>query len=218
MPGEAMKPLQSFHINPQNAVLIIVDVQNEFAKPGGKLGSEVSARIMPGVISAIQGLAQRARDVSIPVVYIQSVRTLKEPEFTVFGREPHLELGTWAVEIVDELKPQQGDIVVQKFSHDPFLRKDLDEVLERLVPDPTKCYAVVTGGAINVCVYHTVMGFHLRNYWTVVPVDSVYYINEAAYERALEQLSEERPYPNVFLSRSDLIEISNAPTATQPKP
>jgi len=203
-----MKPLQSFHINQQNAILIIVDVQNEFARPGGKLGSEVSARIMPGVISAIQRLAEPARSAGIPIIYIQSVRTLKEPEFTVFGREPHLELGTWAAEIVDELKPYEGDMVVQKFSHDPFLRQDLDEVLQKLVPDPTKYYAVVTGGAINVCVYHTVMGFHLRNYWTVVPVDCVYYINEAAYGRALEQFSEERPYPNVFLSRSDLIEIS----------
>ena len=69
-------------------------------------------------------------------------------------------------------------------------------------------YSVVTGGAVNVCVYHTVMGFHLRNYWTVLPVDCVYYINEAAYGRALEQLSEERPYPNVLLSRSDLIDIA----------
>jgi len=203
-----MKPLQNFNINKQNAVLVIVDIQNEFAKPGGKLGSEVSAKIMPGVISAVQGLADRARNAGIPVIYIQSVRTLKEPEFTVFGRQPHLEIGTWASEIVDELKPHEEDIVVQKFSHDPFYRKDLDEVLEKLVPDPTKCYALVTGGAINVCVYHTVMGFHLRNYWTVVPVDSVYYINEAAYERALGQYSEERPYPNVFLSRSDLIEIA----------
>jgi len=203
-----MKPLQNFNINKQNAILVIVDIQNEFAKPGGKLGSEVSAKIMPGVISAVQGLADRARSAGIPVIYIQSVRTLKEPEFTVFGRQPHLEIGTWASEIVDELKPYEEDIVVQKFSHDPFYRKDLDEVLEKLVPDPTKYYAIVTGGAINVCVYHTVMGFHLRNYWTVVPVDSVYYINEAAYERALGQYSEERPYPNVFLSRSDLIEIS----------
>ncbi|MFC1969564.1 cysteine hydrolase family protein [Chloroflexota bacterium] len=203
-----MKPLQNFNINKQNAVLVIVDIQNEFAKPGGKLGSEVSAKIMPGVISAVQGLADRARNAGVPVIYIQSVRTLKEPEFTVFGRQPHLEIGTWASEIVDELKPHKEDIVVQKFSHDPFYRKDLDEVLEKMVPDPTKCYAIVTGGAINVCVYHTVMGFHLRNYWTVVPVDSVYYINEAAYERALGQYSEERPYPNVFLSRSDLIEIS----------
>ena len=203
-----MKPLQNFSINKQNAILVIVDIQNEFAKPGGKLGSEVSAKIMPDVISAVQGLADHARNAGVPVIYIQSVRTLKEPEFTVFGRQPHLEIGTWATEIVDELKPHEGDSVVQKFSHDPFYRKDLDEVLEKLVPDPTKCYAVVTGGAINVCVYHTVMGFYLRNYWTVVPVDCVYYISEEGRDRALGQYSEERPYPNVFLSRSDLIEIS----------
>ena len=203
-----MKPLQNFSINKQNAILVIVDIQNEFAKPGGKLSSAVSAKIMPGVISAVQGLADQARSAGIPIIYIQSVRTLKEPEFTVFGRQPHLEIGTWASEIVDELKPHEGDSVVQKFSHDPFYRKDLDEVLEKLVPDPTKCHAVVTGGAINVCVYHTVMGFHLRNYWTVVPVDCVYYISEEGRDRALGQYSDERPYPNVFLSRSDLIEIS----------
>ncbi|MFC1972265.1 isochorismatase family protein [Chloroflexota bacterium] len=71
-----MKPLQNFNIKKQNAVLVIVDIQNEFAKPGGKLGSEVSAKIMPGVISAVQGLADRARNAGIPVIYIQSVRTL----------------------------------------------------------------------------------------------------------------------------------------------
>ena len=203
-----MKPLQNFSINKQNAILVIVDIQNEFAKPEGKLGSAVSAKIMPGVISTVQGLADQARSAGIPIIYIQSVRTLKEPEFTVFGRQPHLEIGTWASEIVDELKPHEGDTVIQKFSHDPFYRQDLDEVLEKLVPDPAKCYAVVTGGAINVCVYHTVMGFHLRNYWTVVPVDCVYYISEEGRDRALGQYSEERPYPNVFLSRSDLIEIA----------
>jgi ureidoacrylate peracid hydrolase len=202
-----MKPLTNFSLNKDNAVLVIVDIQNDFAKPGGTLGSEVSARIMPDVIANVRGLAERARGAGIPVIYIQSVRTLKEPEFTVFGRKPHLEIGTWASEIVDELKPQEGDIIVQKFSHDPFLLPDLDRVLEKLVPDPTRCYAVVTGGAINVCVYHTVMGFHLRNYWTVVPVDCVYYISEEGRDRALGQYSEERPYPNVFLSRSDLIEI-----------
>ena len=170
---------------------------------------------MPGVISAIQGLAERSRGAGIPIIYIQSVRTLREPEFTVFGGEPKLEIGTWAVEIVDEIKPHEGDIVVQKFSHDPFYKKDLDKVLKRLVPDSTMYYAVVTGGAVNVCAYHAVMGFHLRDYWTVVPVDSVYYPDDAGNQRALEQFSFPA-YPNVFLSRSDLIEVSHVPVTARP--
>ncbi len=212
-----MKALQRIQINRENAILVIVDVENEFCKPGGKLYSETSARIISGVISAIHGLAERARSAGIPIIYIQGVRTHQEPEFTVFGVEPVLKLGTWPVEIVEELQPQKGDIVVQKFSHDPFYKPDLDLVLRRLVPNPTWCCAIVTGGVINICVYHAVMGFHLRNYWTIVPVDSVYYSSDSGNQRALEQFSEPA-YPNVFLSRSDLIEVSRVPTVARPAP
>lgn len=212
-----MKALQRLQINRENAILVVVDMENEFCKPGGKLYSEASGRIMPGVISAIHGLAEQARSAGIPVIYIQGVRTHREPEFTVFGVEPILKLGTWPVQIVEELKPQKGDTLIQKFSHDPFYEPYLDQVLHRLVPDPTWCCAVVTGGAINVCAYHAVMGFHLRNYWTVVPVDSVYYFSDSDNQGALEQFSHSA-YPNVFLSRSDLIEVSQVPTLVRPTP
>lgn len=212
-----MKALQRIYTNPENAILVIVDVQNEFCKPSGNYYNETLARIVPEVISSINGLAERSRNAGIPIIYIQSVRTLQEPYFTVFGREPHLELGTWAAEIVDELKPHEEEPVIQKFCHDPFYQTDLDQVLERLVPDPTKYYAVVTGGAINVCLYHAVMGFHLRNYWTVVPVDGVFYRTDSAKRIALQQFSH-NAYPNVFLSRSDLIEVSQVPAVAHPMP
>lgn len=212
-----MKELQNISINPENTILVVVDMENGFCKPGGWRYSEMSARIVPGVISAIQGLVARAHSAGIPVIYIQSVRTLKEPEFTVFGREPHLEVGTWAAEIVEELKPEKRDIIVQKFSHDPFYKPDLDRVLKRLVSGSAAYYAIVTGGALNICVYHAVMGFYLRNYWTVVPVDCVYYLTDAGKERALEQFSESA-YPNIFLSRSDLIEVSQTPVVSHPRP
>ncbi|MDZ4247180.1 MAG: isochorismatase family protein, partial [Dehalococcoidia bacterium] len=91
-----MKELQNIYVSPENAVLVVVDMENGFCKPEGWRYTEMSARIMPGVITAIQGLVSQAHSAGIPVIYIQSVRTLKEPEFTVFGREPHLEMGPWA--------------------------------------------------------------------------------------------------------------------------
>lgn len=201
-----MKELRSFKVNRDNAILVVVDIQNEFCKPGGRLFNETSSQTVPKIIAAVQVLAEKCRKTGIPVIYIRGGRTLKEPEFTVFGVQPHLKLGTWAAEIVDELKPQPGDTVIQKFSHDPFYNTKIDLVLAKLVKDPTSCHAIVTGGAVNVCLYHAVMGFHLRDYWTVVPMDTVYYFSDADNERALEQFSH-LAYPNVFLSRSDLIEI-----------
>ena len=211
-----MKTLQNITINPDNAVLVIVDMQNEFCKPGGKIYTETSSRIMPSVISSIRGLKVRARDAGIPIIYIQGVRTLKEPEFTVFNNFHHIKLGTRAAGIIEDLRPDQEDTVVKKFCHDPFYKPDLDTILQKLVPDPTRCCAIITGGTIDVCVYHTVMGFHLRDYWTVVLLDSVYYLNDSDCRRALEQFSGPA-YPNVFLSRSDLITISTKKKMTRPE-
>lgn len=207
MQETSIKALQNFTVNHENAILVIVDMQNEFCKPGGKLFNDTSRRIMPQVISAICGLANQARQAGIPVVYIRGGRTLKEPEFTIFGVPPHLKLGTWSAEIIEELKPHPEDIVIQKFSHDPFYNTDIDRILRKLVSDATKCHAIVTGGAVNVCLYHAVMGFHLRDYWTVIPVDTVYYFNDDDNLRAMEQFSH-MAYPNVFLSRSDLIKFA----------
>ena len=205
-----MKLEQAIDINPANSILVVVDVQNEFCKPGGARYTNTNARLMPAVIPAIQCLVEKVRAAKIPIIYVHSVRTLKETEFTVFGRDHYLELGSWGAEIIDEIKPKKDDIVIDKFSHDCFLRKDMDEALNKLVPDPTNCQAIITGGNINICVYHAAMGFHLRDYWTVMVTDCCFYSVDSAKETAMTQFSL-MGYPNIFLTRSDLINISSIP-------
>ncbi|MBI2832081.1 MAG: cysteine hydrolase [Chloroflexi bacterium] len=192
-------------------------MQNEFCKPGGKLFLSGRDRTVPPVISTICDLVGRARSADIPIIYMQSVRTLEEPEFTIFGRPPYLKLGTWGAEIIEELKPHKEDKIVQKFTHDAFYKTELDDLLRRLVPDSTKHYAVVTGGGVTTCIRHAVMGLHLRDYWTVVPVDCVVYTRESDRERAFEHFSQ-MGYPNVFLSRSDIIEVSALSEVAERRP
>lgn len=186
---------------------MVVDIENEFCKPGGKFYLPERAHVYQAMITAVKGLAQQARETRVPIVYIQSVRTLREAEFTVFGAQPHLQIGTWNSEIVEELGPRPEDIVVQKFCHDAFFRPDLDRVLGKLVKEPTKCHAIVTGGGTSVCYHHAVMGFHLRDYRTVVPVDCLYSGTDGYHQLGLEMLSHPA-YPNVVFSRSDLIKMS----------
>jgi ureidoacrylate peracid hydrolase len=212
-----MKALQPVFANPLNSILTVVDVQNRNANPAGEGWDEQKAQSVPPALDVITQLVHQARAATIPIVYVQSVRTLTEPEFTVFGANPSKRIGTWDVEIVEAIRPRTEDIVVQKFSHDAFFRTELDAVLERIAPDPTECLALVVGGATNLCVYHAVMGFHLRNFWTVVVTDAVYCRGEAARDRALEQFSD-RSYRNIFLSRSDLVHMSGSPAADAPRP
>ena len=201
-----MKSLQKVTINPANAILVIVDMQNDFCRAEGKWFTGISARVMPGVISAVNDLVKRARGARIPDIYIQSI-----PESS---SEKPLD-NPWGIQIIDEIKPGERDTVIRKSSHDAFYQTDLDRVLTKLVPEPALCQAMVTGGAVNVCAYHAILGFHVRNYWTVVPVDGVYYSREDGKELALEMLSW-RAYRNVFFSRTDLIEVSEVPAAGRP--
>ncbi len=211
-----MKSEQPVSINPANSVLVVVDVENEFCMPGGARYTNTSARLMPTFIPAITALVEKVRAAKIPIIYIHSVRTLKEAEFTVFGRDKHLELGSWGAEIIDEIKPRKGDTVIDKFSHDCFLRKDLDQALKKLVPDPTHYQAIITGGALNICVYHATMGFYVRDYWTMVVTDCCYYGVDSAKDIVLTQFSL-AAYPNIFLTRSDLIQVSSVAAPGRPK-
>lgn len=210
-----MKSIQKISINPANAILMVVDMENEFLRPGGARYNEITTKIGPGVIAAAKSLIERSRAAKVPIIYIQSQRTLKEPEFTVFKRDIHLEQGTWASQIIDEIKPQSGDIVVPKYSHDAFFDGKLDKELKKLVPDPLRHQAVICGGAVNVCVYHCTMGFYLRDYWTSVVTDAVYYNQDFGFDVAMKQYSL-KAYPNIFLTRSNLVEVSSVPKAGAP--
>ncbi|MEM1909947.1 MAG: isochorismatase family cysteine hydrolase, partial [Thermofilaceae archaeon] len=41
----------------------------------------------------------------------------------------HVKAGTWGWEVVDELKPQPGDIVIQKTRYDSFYGTPLEDLL-----------------------------------------------------------------------------------------
>jgi nicotinamidase-related amidase len=212
-----LKSIQPIYANAANSIVVVVDVQNRNASPQGESYDEAKARVVPAAVAVMQDLLGRARAAGVPIIYIQSVRTLQEPEFTVFGGPPSKRIGSWDAEIIDAIKPHPDDVVVQKFSHDAFYKTDLDHVLERLVPDPTKCFALVLGGATNLCVYHAVMGFYLRNYWTTVVTDGVFCKSDAARDRAYEQFSD-RTYRSIFLTRSDLVNFAAVGAEGGPAP
>lgn len=204
-----MKDIHSIYANPGNAIVTVVNMQNEFCKPGGIIHDDRALEQMPQVISAVRTVTEQAREVGIPIIHIQSLRTQEEPEFTVYGAKPILKAGTWATEIIDELKPHEQDIVVQAWWHDPFSKTKLNNIVEGLVEEPTKSHAIVMGGDIVGCLYLTMMGFFLRNHWVVLPIDAAYGDQEGQ-EFALTQYSKSS-LPGVFLARSDLLEFSRVP-------
>jgi ureidoacrylate peracid hydrolase len=74
---------------------------------------------------------------------------------------------TWNTDIVPELEPGSGDIVIYKNRFSGFFETELDDVLRRR---GTK-YLIVTGCTTSVCVESTVRDAMFRDYSCVLLED-----------------------------------------------
>lgn len=163
----------------KQTALVIVDMQNDFAHPDGKLYGPAAREIIPRIAS----LLERARAKGVRVVYTQDTHYKDDPvEFPIWGQ--HVVKGTWGWQIVEELKPREGDIVIEKMRYDAFFGTPLDHVLRMYGVR----HLVVTGTVANICVLHTVASARLRLYDVVVPIDAIAALNEFDYAAALRQM------------------------------
>jgi nicotinamidase-related amidase len=197
-----MENQKHFELSPEATALVIVDMQAE--------GCERHGPGVKPVIANIRALLDRFRAAKGKIIHVQSVRTKDHPEFTVFGRPYGLLLGTPAVEFVDELKPLPGEIVVQKTSHDCFYKTTMEAVLERLDLRSCRDTVVVTGIGSSNCVYHAVIGFHIRNYFIIVPEDCIHGVTPQSQPFALHQFRSGAYNFNVTVARSEEIELVNS--------
>jgi len=171
-----------------HSALIVVDMQNAFASPGGLLdlaGIDISGAAH--VVRTIAALGGAARAAGVPVVYLQtgykadlsngggsaSPNPRKETALCLMRARPELKgtllvEGTWDFAIVDELMPRQGDLVVLKTRYSGFAGTTLDSVLR--VRDIR--YLFFVGIATNVCVESTLRDAYFHEYWPLLVTDA----------------------------------------------
>lgn len=187
-------------LSSESTGLVIVDMQVE--------GCERHGPGVQPVISGIHSLLDRYRRLDGKIIHVQSVRSKNHPEFTVFGRKYGLLEGSAGVEFVDALKPLPKENVVQKTSHDCFYKTSMESILEQLNLRPCRDTIVVTGIGSNNCVYHAVVGFHIRNYFTVVPEDCIHATHPEGQAFALSQFRSHAYNFNIKVLQSDDIHLS----------
>ena len=195
-----METERSVELSPEHTGLIIVDMQAEGC---GRHGPGLKP-----VIQNIRSLLNRFRQANGKIIHIQSVRPKDHPEFTFFGKEYSLLENSPAVEFVEGLEPHAGEIVVQKYSHDCFYQTSMEEQLKKLHLRGCRDHVVVTGIGSNNCVYHAVIGFHIRNYFVHVPEDCIHASRPEGQEFALSQFRSPAYDFNVKVTRSENIQLS----------
>lgn len=147
--------------------VLVVDMLKDFF--GGGMTDPIGCERAASVIQPICDLTEKARMHGVPIVYVNDSFCSAEAEvdahIRIMGR--HAVIGTVGHEVVDELRPQGCDFIVDKKVYDGFYGTRLDMLLRELkVTD-----VIVTGIWINCCVFHTVMGAWCRRYGTILPLD-----------------------------------------------
>ncbi|MBW1741390.1 MAG: cysteine hydrolase [Deltaproteobacteria bacterium] len=140
--------------------LIVVDMLNDFVDEKGVLYCGQAAR---DIIPFIQARLEACRKSGDLVIYLQDSHTEDDKEFEKFPK--HAVTGTWGHQIIPELAPQQGDIVIQKRRYSGFFETELSDLLKKHNIQEVEVVGVCT----NICVMDTVGGLANRDYNITVP-------------------------------------------------
>jgi nicotinamidase/pyrazinamidase len=160
--------------------LLVVDVQNDFADPGGSLAVRDGAAVIPVIVDEIAG----ARAAGALIAYSQDWHPEVTPHFAKDGGTwpAHCVKASWGAEIHPDL-PVYGH-VVRKGSNgedgysaftmrDPLTGETIETELHRLLAGRAVRRVVVAGLATDYCVLATGLDAIRLGYETTVLTDAI---------------------------------------------
>jgi biuret amidohydrolase len=175
--------------------LLVVDMQHGFLDPGASLEVPKGRAIVP----AIRRLIHCCRNARVPVIFTQFVYSPAVPclrgipfgiehlparsgQPTGYGKPssncligPDAGRGPESADVVPELAPLPGELVVASHVYDKFLDTPLDLALR----SQNVTHLLVTGVTTDVCVNCTVLSAANRNYRVTAVTDGVATLDDA---------------------------------------
>lgn len=173
-----------FRFEPSTTALIVIDMQRDFAEPGGfgaSLGNDVS-RIQT-IVPAVKRLIEGFRAAGLPVIHTMEChrpdlsdlppakRDRGGPALRIGDRGPMgriLIAGEPGTAILGELAPLPGEIVIEKPGKGAFYGTRLDQELKRLGIRQL----VFAGVTTEVCVQTTMREANDRGYECLLAEDA----------------------------------------------
>lgn len=159
------------------SALLIIDMLNDFVLQGASLEVPETRKVIPNIKREIE----KARKSKAPVIYVCDSHKQEDKEFSRFGWPKHAIKGTKGAQVVDELKPEKKDIVIEKTTYSGFYKTRLDKTIKKLKIDSLR----LTGCVTHICVLFTASDAVLRGYDVTVVSDAVAGISREDHDSAL---------------------------------
>lgn len=180
--------------------IVVVDMQNAYASIGGyidRAGFNIDGAA--DVLEATVPVLADARKAGVTLIYLQngwdpayteaggplSPNQYKSNALKLMRRKPELDgtllaKGGWDYALVDEIAPQDGDIVIPKPRYSGFYNTALDSTLR----SRGIRYLLVVGIATNVCVETTIRDAFSLEYFPIMITDCCHHAGPPAVKEA----------------------------------
>jgi len=159
--------------------MLVIELQNDLcgsqlAEERGLRGALARAVRDRGVLSRLAPLLDACRARGVPVIYLTKERHPSIPApshatiYKMAGPSPTLVHGTWGAQVVDEIKPTEGDLVLPRFtSIDPSYGTELWSICDSM----GLTALVLAGISTTLAVEGTARAAANRNYRVIVVED-----------------------------------------------
>jgi len=166
-------------VDPTQTALVLIEYQNDFTSPGGTLHGAV-APVMEsnGMLQNTVDLVAKARAagatiVHTPISFAAGYGEISRNPYGILAGvvDSHSFVkGTWGAEIVDDMTPEEGDIVIEgKRGLDAFASTNLDFILRS-----KGIGTIAIGGFLtNCCVESTMRTGYEKGYQVYTLTDCV---------------------------------------------
>ena len=166
-----------------HSALVVIDLANDFVYPGGVIadaGGPAYQKLAQGIIPNLERLVDAARQAGVTVVYATDAHTPADSELRKWP--PHAMKGTKLAEVVQQLAPQPGDLVIEKQTYSPFASSDIDAQLKARGIE--RIY--VTGLHTDCCARHFSGDAFQKGYDLVWITDALAAFTDDAHRAGLE--------------------------------
>ena len=179
----------------KETAVILIEFQNEFCKDGGKLHDGVKGEMArQGTIANAVKLAEAARKKGAKVIHAPFVfnenyfkENVMDGIVKAVADGNAFRENTWGAEIIEELKPREGDRVVKgKCTLCGFNKTDLGEIIK----DNKIKNVAVSGFLTNFCVESTARTAYDKGYSVTLIKDAT-----AANSQEEQKYVEEKIFP-----------------------
>jgi nicotinamidase-related amidase len=178
-------------LDPTETAVVLIEYQHDFTSEGGVLHGAVSdVMASTGMLSNTAGLVKTARDagatiIHAPIQFAPGYYEITQHPYGILAGVVDTNAfvkGGWGAQIVDEVAPQDGDIVIEgKRGLDTFASTNLDFILRS-----KGIKNVALGGFLtNCCVESTMRSAYEKGFNVFTLTDCVAATSQAEHDNAI---------------------------------